>query len=115
MNKETYYGIEIDRCSNCRGFWFDEFEKNDLLKKEGIATIDDGDPETGEIYNRVDRINCPRCKNPMIRMVDAKQPHIWHEECTVCGGSFLDAGEFKDLSEETLGDFFKSLFTKERP
>ena len=115
MKKETYYDIEIDRCSNCRGFWFDEFEKNDLLKKEGIATIDGGDAETGELYNRVDRVNCPRCDTPMIRLSDPKQPHIWFEECAVCGGSFFDAGEFKDLAEETVSDFWKSLFRKERP
>ena len=115
MNPETYYDIEIDRCSNCSGFWFDTHEKHDLLKKEGIAAIDEGNAETGKIYNRVDRIDCPRCKTQMIRMVDAKQPHIWHEECTVCGGSFLDAGEFRDLAEETFGDFVKSLFRKQRP
>jgi len=115
MKKETYYDIEIDRCSNCRGFWFDEFEKSDLLQKEGIATIDDGDAETGKLYNRVDRIKCPRCDAPMIRLSDPKQPHIWFEECAVCGGSFFDAGEFKDLAEETIGDFFKALFRKERP
>jgi transposase-like protein len=36
-------------------------------------------------------------KGRMIRIVDVDQPHIWFEHCTVCGGSFFDAGEFRDF------------------
>jgi hypothetical protein len=50
----------------------------------------------------------------MIRMVDLEQPHIWFEHCTVCSGSFFDAGEFKDLTHHTIVDFFKDLTTRAR-
>ena len=50
----------------------------------------------------------------MIRMVDPKQSHIWFECCKVCGGAYFDAGEFKDLKQESISDFFRSFFTKER-
>ena len=50
----------------------------------------------------------------MIRMVDLEQPHIWFEHCTVCGGSFFDAGEFKDLAHHTVVDSFKDLNTRAR-
>jgi Zn-finger nucleic acid-binding protein len=56
----------------------------------------------------------PRCSSLMIRMVDLEQPHIWFEHCTICGGSFFDAGEFKDLAYHTVLDFFKDLTTQAR-
>ena len=40
--------------------------------------------------------------------------HIWFETCGDCHGSFFDAGEFRDLSELTVSDFFKRLVTPTR-
>jgi uncharacterized protein len=34
--------------------------------------------------------------------------------CTICGGSFFDAGEFKDLQQHTIVDFFRDLLVSER-
>jgi hypothetical protein len=45
---------------------------------------------------------------------DLDQPHIWFERCAVCGGSFLDAGEFRDVKHHTIVDFLKDLLAKER-
>jgi Zn-finger nucleic acid-binding protein len=106
--------IDVDRCTNCQGLWFDEFEKAELQKLKGSAVIDTGDPKVGHDFNKVDRIQCPRCGSRMIRMVDLNQPHIWFEHCTVCGGSFFDAGEFKDLMHHSIVDFFRDLTVKER-
>lgn len=97
--------------------WFDEFELGDLADtgaKEIADALDTGDAKKGREMNKVDRIVCPKCKALMIRMVHVEQPHVWYEHCTVCGGSVLDAGEFKDLTRETFADFFKGLFTPER-
>jgi hypothetical protein len=65
----------------------------------------------GSLQNAIDRINCPVCPSgqPLIRMVDPKQPHIWFESCTVCYGRFYDAGEFKDFAEFTVAEWFKGL------
>ncbi len=30
MVKVTFHNIEVDRCSNCQGLWFDEFEREEL-------------------------------------------------------------------------------------
>lgn len=109
-----YAGIEVDRCTKCRGIWFDAAEREGLKAVRGSEVIDVGDPEVGKTYNVIDRIECPRCHTQMIRMVDAKQSHIWFESCPVCYGSFLDAGEFRDYKEETLMDFVRSLRSPER-
>jgi Zn-finger nucleic acid-binding protein len=50
----------------------------------------------------------------MVKMVDARQPHIRYESCSVCYGVFFDAGEFRDYNKETVLDFFRALFAKER-
>ena len=104
---------DVERCLNCKGLWFDMLEDEDL--KDIADGIDVGDPEIGKKYNEIGDINCPVCPNSkMLKMVDAKQPHIWFESCPTCFGRFFDAGEFKDLSENTISDFIKRFSIKER-
>lgn len=100
-------GAVVDRCVACHGLWFDLLEHEDL--KAFAAQIDTGDPAVGEQHNRIDRICCPVCRNdqPLIRMVDPQQPHIWFESCTVCYGRFYDAGEFRDFAEFGFRDWLK--------
>jgi Zn-finger nucleic acid-binding protein len=114
MVQVTWAGIAVDRCTDCHGLFFDEFEKERLRKLKGADRLDTGDPQVGREFNRVDCIPCPRCGSRMIRMVDLDQRHIWFEHCTVCGGSFFDAGEFRDLAHHTLADFFRDLVATER-
>jgi Zn-finger nucleic acid-binding protein len=114
MDQIEIDGLEIDRCSSCRGLWFDAGELNRLRNRRAAAAIDIGDPKTGKVQNKIDRYRCPRCGGPMIRMVDAKQPHIWYENCGSCHGSYFDAGEFTDLATVSLSDFFRRWTTTER-
>jgi Zn-finger nucleic acid-binding protein len=109
-----FHSIEVDRCTDCQGIFFDEFEKERLQAMKGSDSIDIGDADVGREFNRVDRIFCPRCTGLMIRMVDVDQHHIWFEHCTVCGGSFLDAGEFRDLAHHTVVDYFKDMLAHAR-
>lgn len=114
MDRIVFEGKEVDRCNVCQGLWFDRGER-ELLSTPGAATqVDIGDAREGTQMNDMDRYSCPRCGGTMIRMVDSRQNHVWYEECGACGGSFFDAGEFRDLSETTISDYFKSLFTPER-
>ena len=114
MEKITYEKIQVDRCTNCKGIWFDMLEHEDLKKLKGSEVIDSGDPEKGEEYDKIDRINCPVCHTQMIRMVDNEQPHIWYEACGSCYGVFFDAGEFTDFKHYTIADIFRDLAAKER-
>ena len=114
MGRQTVSGIEVDRCSSCFGLWFDSGELEKLRNRKAARAIDTGDPALGDLVNVFDRYPCPRCKVPMIRMVDPVQTHIWFEKCGSCHGSFFDAGEFKDLATFTPSDLFKRLVTAER-
>lgn len=95
MEAIEYEGIEVDRCKNCQGIWFDAGESHWLGDKEAATAIDTGDPLTGRLTNAIRRYRCPRCDGGMLCRVDPKRPHIQYEECTSCRGSFFDAGEFK--------------------
>jgi hypothetical protein len=86
-----------------------------LKIEEGSEAIDTGDPQVGMHQNQQDLIDCPICSVLMIRMVDAKQPHIWYEKCAVCAGVYFDAGEFKDYKDYTVEDLIKRLYVTERP
>ena len=115
MEKVTYEGVEVDRCTGCQGIWFDFREQQQLKKVKGAAAgIDVGDPAAGRKMNEVGKISCPKDGVLLTRMVDLKQPHIWYEACPHCYGVFFDAGEFKDYSQKTLVESVRDLFVKER-
>ncbi|MCY2931532.1 MAG: zf-TFIIB domain-containing protein [Planctomycetota bacterium] len=110
MEAVTYKTIEVDRCTHCQGIWFDMLEAEHLKTMKGSQAIDTGKGKAHDAdYNKVDRIDCPACHVKMLRMVDARQPHIWYENCPVCYGLFFDAGEFTDFKEESVLDFFRDL------
>lgn len=102
-----------DRCTGCGGLWFDAHESEQF--GSSAAQLDTGSAERGSELNAIDRIRCPVCPDSrLIRMVDAGQPHIWFEGCPTCHGQFFDAGEFRDLSERTLGELIRSFSAKAR-
>jgi PAT family beta-lactamase induction signal transducer AmpG len=104
-------GTEVDRCNTCNGLWFDAGEVEALRSKETAALIDTGSARQGRELNIVDDYRCPRCGGEMHRTIDEQQRHIKYETCEDCNGSFFDAGEFLDLSQLTLSDFFKRWTT----
>ncbi len=113
MLEVTHGEIVIDRCTNCHGLWFDEDEAHHLRKLEDSHVLDTGDPRQGwKMDSRAD-IDCPRCGKRMEKTADQKQKHIWYEVCHD-HGMFLDAGEFKDLKDESILDWFRSLIKGDR-
>jgi Zn-finger nucleic acid-binding protein len=110
----VYSSVEVDRCTDCKGIWFDSMEAQTLKEIQGSESIDTGDPATGTKLDEIGDINCPKCHTKMTKMVDLQQPHIRYEKCPVCYGVWFDAGEFKDYKEEGIMDIFKGIFSIER-
>lgn len=100
--------IEIDRCTSCKGIWFDVGEAEALKEKWMSDYIDDGNPEVGAQNNEIRDINCPRCGKQMLQMNDPLQTHIQYEACEE-HGMYFDAGEFTDFKYETLMDVFRDF------
>ena len=120
MGKVTVQSVVIDRCTSCRGLWFDALEHERLSEIEGSEDVDapQGSPATGAAAAPGAptpsgigdaKMQCPVCHTRMIRMADRRQPHIKYESCTVCHGVFFDAGEFRDFKEKTVVEWFKGL------
>jgi len=114
MEQIDYEGTEIDRCSYCKGIWFDAGEIEFLRNKQAASALDKGSHSETKHFNLVEEYACPRCGGEMNKMVDPRQTHIWYETCSECNGSFFDAGEFLDLSTHTISDYFKRLATPKR-
>ncbi len=114
MELVNYEGFEVDRCTGCKGIWFDSGERERLKSIKGAESIDTGDEAIGKENNTKANIQCPRCTTPLIRMVDIEQPHIWYESCSVCCGAYFDAGEFRDYKKYTLADIVRGFFARAR-
>lgn len=92
----VFASVEVDRCQECDGIWFDSHEAEQLRDIEGSESLDTGRPAIGSVLDRVrGQLRCPRCCTVMKRMVDIGEHAIWYERCPSCQGIWLDAGEFK--------------------
>jgi len=111
MEAVDYQGVEIDRCKSCGGIWFDVGESVWLRNRDAAAVIDTGDPSQGRQNDDIHRYRCPRCAGGMMRAVDPQHEQIWYEECTSCRGSFFDAGEFTDLTQDDVSSLVTRLAT----
>jgi Zn-finger nucleic acid-binding protein len=114
METVDFEGIEVDRCTGCRGLFFDAREAEKLKARPGSEALDVGDAQVGRGHNQNGNVRCPRDTSPMVRMVDPRQPHIHLETCPVCFGMFFDAGEFSDWKSETLADVVRGWFARPR-
>src|SRR6185295_19153392 len=110
MEAVTFEGITVDRCTGCKGIWFDAGEQKQLAEIKGSEAIDTGDVRMGREMNAMTNVKCPKCQEVMRQMQDVDQHHITFEACVECKGIFLDAGEYKDLKSYTLLDYVKGLF-----
>ena len=96
-------GIEIDRCTNCNGLWFDTLEEVRLKSLRVARQIDVGDVAIGRKFNTRSYVRCPRHTDTLLTRLNVPdQPHIQIESCPACYGTFFDAGEFTDFAEKTL-------------
>ncbi|MDJ0599668.1 MAG: zf-TFIIB domain-containing protein [Crocosphaera sp.] len=95
-----YEDIEVDRCCQCNGIWFDFSEAENLKKLRGSENIDIGKLDQENQKEVLDTpIPCPRCDISMIKMFDLDKHPIWYETCPQCQGIWFDAGEFKKFKD----------------
>lgn len=104
-----YVNVVFERCMSCHGMWFDFAEVAELLEKQGTEMIDSGDPLVGEAMDDVRNIDCIRCQHRMLTVRHGEQRHIEYEICPECWSMFLDSGEFEDMKDFTIGEWFANL------
>jgi PAT family beta-lactamase induction signal transducer AmpG len=95
-------GVEVDRCQQCKGLWFDDGELESIKGMAAVIGLDTGDTATGAQHDALRVYDCPRCGGTMTPATDPRQASISFETCQDCQGSFLDAGE---LTRSLRGEF----------
>jgi Zn-finger nucleic acid-binding protein len=95
---------QVDRCTACRGLWFDALEDQDIRGTEAAEALDTAPAPTQPEQGKQPTIDCPRCQTRMIHMVDRMGKRIKYESCPRCHGKFLDAGEFRALEPRSVKD-----------
>ena len=101
--------VEVDRCADCYGLFFDHLEKESLKKMKGAEDIDVGDEFVGARYNEILDVPCPKCKAKMDHILHTAPFEIKFEKCPECKGTFFDAGEFRDYLEEEIYEQFQDV------
>jgi Zn-finger nucleic acid-binding protein len=106
---------QVDRCTSCRGLWFDALEDQDIRESEEAESLDasaaaGSRPAPKAPKGKPSAIDCPRCRAPMIQMVDRMGRRVQYESCPRCHGKFLDAGEFKALEPRGVQATMRRLF-----
>jgi Zn-finger nucleic acid-binding protein len=115
MDQVQIERTQVDRCTSCRGLWFDALEDQDIRESEGAESLDA--PAAGPApapRSKRSIFDCPRCQVPMFVMVDRMGRRIQYESCPQCHGKFLDAGEFKALEPRGVKATMRRLFRKQR-
>lgn len=114
MEAAAHAGISVDRCTGCRGIWFDGMEHRELKQAGGAEALDVGSSKQGRENNAQAEVACPKCGAIMDTVADKYQRHIHYEVCPQGDGVYFDAGEFRDFVREDIGDFFKGLIASRR-
>jgi Zn-finger nucleic acid-binding protein len=103
MAEEDHHGVTLDRCSSCRGFWFDIEEIQRYLNargtQPGMPVPHDGDLQMAA---RDDVGRCPCCEESALQ--SGAIYGVPYLRCGWCGGVYLGGSDL-DRLQRTSGDF----------
>ncbi|GAB4461248.1 MAG: hypothetical protein OHK0029_26280 [Armatimonadaceae bacterium] len=115
MERVSFQEVEVDRCPQCLGIWFDLQEHETLRALPGSELPGSERIDTGAagavVTEDSQQLDCPRCRARMYTTRDPEQTHLVFEKCSVCYGVFFDAGEFTDFKQVTILERIRSLFS----
>ena len=84
MERYRTRGVDLDRCDDCRGVWFDMHELADAARCPLPPVTSTGPSDR----------RCPCCRVPLEKR---RMGPVVIDGCGTCHGVYLDAGEFKLL------------------
>jgi Zn-finger nucleic acid-binding protein len=98
MHRESFQGIEIDRCGTCQGMFLDRGELEAMLARDLGGTADTfAFSHTSDAMDAVSAW-CPRCQEGMAAVTS--QGGLRVDVCRRCRAVFLDQGELASLQLE---------------
>ena len=110
MDDASEGDVSLQRCRVCYGLYFDKLTRAKLLSIAENTEIDTGSDASGQAYDSMVYVDCPKCDRIMDQRVIERPNRIRFELCLTCNSTFLDAGEFNlYTSEDYLEDFLSLL------
>jgi Zn-finger nucleic acid-binding protein len=110
LTQQKIDDLTIDRCPNCHGLWLDALELERLLELKPRDLLNDDSHVTRSSASS-GRLNCPVCKGTyLIKLNSLHRPGTILDSCTVCFGTWLDAGELARLAGSGLAAKIRSFF-----
>ena len=109
VSQNTEGSVRVDRCSECKGLFFDQMTKRDLALVEKSAAYDSGDEVLGAEYDEMVYVDCPKCDKMMDQQKVDDPVRIRFELCPTCNSAFLDAGEFRRYLQPEYRVEFEAL------
>jgi Zn-finger nucleic acid-binding protein len=105
MNVFENKSVKIDVCNEgCGGIWFDwlELKKMDEAHEADPAFLEKLAKTKTKSINIADKLNCPKCvkPQPMMRKFSSVKRQVEIDECPICAGFWLDAGELTHIHSE---------------
>jgi uncharacterized protein len=94
MVSEGDHSLQLDRCPQCRGLWFDRAELDEYIKRQGRPRTDplrdlERLPDAGHLL-------CPRCAKPTLEPWRAAS--VLLSRCRQCRGVYLEGADLSALS-----------------
>lgn len=95
LTTQNYLGIEVNKCPNCEGMWFDANEVDQLED----TVFDQDEFKNSMITNlRPSDRSCPKCNNKMSKF-NYRWEDLELEYCVTGHGFWIDKGEEKRITE----------------
>lgn len=111
MTRQVVEQVEIDRCPDCRGIWLDANELETLVETKPKALLREDRAFKAEPGQAGVALKCPHCKGtPLIKLNSLHRPGTIVDSCTVCYGTWLNAGELSRLAGADLAGRLRRLF-----
>ena len=98
--------VEVDRCADCGGIWFDRGELGQAvqsLHSGGIPPVSDESAQTASARG----VTCPACEPPQLLVARRWQTRLTYRRCPGCSGIFLQ--------EAALGTIDGAVAALQRP
>lgn len=109
MKRGNLKGILADFCPNCRSFWLDKNELNNLRQGEEKNEDDlKKELKREKKYEPLLTVKnaCPRCFGELISHVEGS---VRLDKCTRCEGMFFDKGELDQCLKEEKVSFVRKI------